>query len=93
MPKPRCTSELADRSAARRKSTMADELASQTQPSQQVAPYQRRTAEARDSHAVVIGASMAGLLAARVLCNHFAHVTVVERDALPEDVQPRKGVP
>jgi 2-polyprenyl-6-methoxyphenol hydroxylase-like FAD-dependent oxidoreductase len=72
---------------------MADELASQTGPSQLVAPYRRRTAEARDSHAVVIGASMAGLLAARVLCDHFAHVTVVERDALPEDVQPRKGVP
>ncbi|MHB8814241.1 MAG: FAD-dependent oxidoreductase, partial [Steroidobacteraceae bacterium] len=45
------------------------------------------------THAVVIGASMAGLLAARVLCEHFARVTLVERDALPGEVQPRKGVP
>jgi 2-polyprenyl-6-methoxyphenol hydroxylase-like FAD-dependent oxidoreductase len=41
----------------------------------------------------VIGGSMAGLLAARVLCDHFARVTVVERDALPDEAQPRKGVP
>lgn len=46
-----------------------------------------------DTHAVVIGASMAGLLAARVCCGHFARVTLVERDALSEDVQARKGVP
>lgn len=51
------------------------------------------TPTAPDTHAVVIGASMAGLLAARVLCDHFARVTIIERDALPEDVQPRKGVP
>jgi 2-polyprenyl-6-methoxyphenol hydroxylase-like FAD-dependent oxidoreductase len=36
---------------------------------------------------------MAGLLAARVLCDHFARVTLVERDALPDGVQARKGVP
>lgn len=41
----------------------------------------------------MIGASMAGLLAARVLCDHFARVTLVERDALPDEAQPRKGVP
>jgi 2-polyprenyl-6-methoxyphenol hydroxylase-like FAD-dependent oxidoreductase len=41
----------------------------------------------------VIGASMAGLLAARVLHDHFAKVTVVERDPMPGSVQPRKGVP
>lgn len=46
-----------------------------------------------DTHAVVIGASMAGLLAARVLCSHFTRVTLVERDALSEQVQSRKGVP
>ncbi|WP_211175858.1 hypothetical protein [Brasilonema sp. UFV-L1] len=34
------------------------------------------------SHAVVIGGSMAGLLAARILVEHFEHVTVVERDRL-----------
>lgn len=36
---------------------------------------------------------MAGLLAARALSNHFDRVTVVERDALPTDAEPRKGVP
>jgi 2-polyprenyl-6-methoxyphenol hydroxylase-like FAD-dependent oxidoreductase len=44
-------------------------------------------------HAVVIGASMAGLLAARVLANHFEQVTLVERDALTGSVASRKGVP
>jgi 2-polyprenyl-6-methoxyphenol hydroxylase-like FAD-dependent oxidoreductase len=44
-------------------------------------------------HAVVIGGSMAGLLAARVLSEHFQHVTIIERDHLPDDAQPRKGVP
>jgi flavin-dependent dehydrogenase len=45
------------------------------------------------SHAVVIGGSMAGLLAARVLASHFERVTLVERDALPEGMDARKGVP
>src|SRR5437763_1307238 len=44
-------------------------------------------------HAVVIGGSMAGLLAARVLADHFDQVTVLERDAYPADPGPRKGVP
>ena len=44
-------------------------------------------------HAVVIGGGMAGLLAARVLSDHFGRVTVVERDALPDGAAPRKGVP
>jgi 2-polyprenyl-6-methoxyphenol hydroxylase-like FAD-dependent oxidoreductase len=44
-------------------------------------------------HAVVIGASMAGLLASRVLSDHFKQVTVIERDTLPQEIQPRKGVP
>ncbi len=43
-------------------------------------------------HAVVIGGSMAGLLAARVLADHFDAVTLVERDVL-EGVEARKGVP
>lgn len=45
------------------------------------------------SHAVVIGSSMAGMLAARVLARHFARVTVIERDAAPQGFEPRKGVP
>jgi 2-polyprenyl-6-methoxyphenol hydroxylase-like FAD-dependent oxidoreductase len=44
-------------------------------------------------HAVVIGGSMAGLLAARVLSEHFERVTILEPDHLLDDAQPRKGVP
>src|SRR5689334_23725879 len=43
--------------------------------------------------AVVIGGSLAGLLAGRVLADYFRQVTIVERDALPDTVAPRKGVP
>ncbi|WP_282692385.1 FAD-dependent monooxygenase [Streptomyces sp. CC208A] len=44
-------------------------------------------------HAVVIGGSIAGLLAARVLAEHAEKVTVVERDRLPEGPEARSGVP
>jgi 2-polyprenyl-6-methoxyphenol hydroxylase-like FAD-dependent oxidoreductase len=44
-------------------------------------------------HALVIGAGIAGLLAARALSGHFDRVTVVERDALPGAAGHRKGVP
>ena len=44
-------------------------------------------------HAIVIGGSMAGLLAAGALSDHFAAVTVVERDRLPDGPEQRKGVP
>ncbi|MEU9806798.1 2-polyprenyl-6-methoxyphenol hydroxylase-like oxidoreductase [Mycobacterium sp. NPDC050853] len=47
----------------------------------------------RGHRAVVCGASMAGLLAARVLAEFYEHVTLVERDVLPEKVIQRKGVP
>lgn len=43
--------------------------------------------------AIVIGGSIAGLLAARVLADYFTEVIVVERDRLPFEPQPRKGVP
>jgi len=43
--------------------------------------------------AVVIGGSIAALLAARALSNHFDHVTVIERDPRPSEDQPHKGVP
>jgi len=43
--------------------------------------------------AVVLGASMAGLAAARALAGHFERVTVVERDALTAAIEARKGVP
>ncbi|MFF5973506.1 NAD(P)/FAD-dependent oxidoreductase [Streptomyces sp. NPDC012769] len=47
----------------------------------------------RTRHAVVIGGSLAGLLAARVLSEHAERVTVVERDRYPEEADARPGVP
>ena len=44
-------------------------------------------------HAVVLGASMSGLLAARALADSYRTVTVVERDVLPDDPANRRGVP
>ncbi|MGW0468657.1 FAD-dependent oxidoreductase [Streptomyces sp. NPDC003027] len=44
-------------------------------------------------HAVVIGGSLAGLLAARVLSEYAEKVTVVERDRLPEGPDARPGTP
>lgn len=44
-------------------------------------------------HAIVIGASMGGLLAARALSDFYTTVTVLERDAFPATDTPRKGVP
>lgn len=44
-------------------------------------------------HAVVIGASMGGLLAARALSDFFENVTVLECDLFPKEDVPRKGVP
>lgn len=43
--------------------------------------------------AIVIGASMAGLLTARVLSDHFHHVTIIERDLIPDAPKARKGQP
>lgn len=43
--------------------------------------------------ATVIGASMAGLLAARALSEAYAEVVIIERDTLPATATPRKGVP
>ena len=44
-------------------------------------------------HAVVVGGSMAGLLATRILADYFEHVTLIERDTLARSPEPRKGVP
>ena len=43
--------------------------------------------------AVVLGASLAGLLAARVLTDAYAQVTVIDRDELPAASTHRRGVP
>jgi 2-polyprenyl-6-methoxyphenol hydroxylase-like FAD-dependent oxidoreductase len=59
----------------------------------------QRTRESRvadpvhGDHAVVLGASMSGLLASRVLADHFEQVTLVERDRLTGHGLPRRGVP
>src|SRR3954447_11411420 len=53
----------------------------------------RQAARLGGQNAVVIGGSMAGLLAARVLADHFAQVTVIERDVPEAATEPRKGVP
>jgi 2-polyprenyl-6-methoxyphenol hydroxylase-like FAD-dependent oxidoreductase len=52
----------------------------------------RRTAAAGEQ-AVVIGASIGGLCAARVLADRFARVVVLERDSLGADPAPRRLVP
>lgn len=52
-----------------------------------------RTPARHGQHAIVIGGSMGGLLAARVLADHYDRVTVLERDALPIGPDPRKGTP
>ena len=44
-------------------------------------------------HAAVLGASMGGLLATRVLAHAYRRVTIIERDSLPESGLDRKGVP
>ena len=44
-------------------------------------------------HAIVVGASMGGLLAGRALVDYYDEVTLVDRDALPLAYEPRKGVP
>ena len=44
-------------------------------------------------HAVVIGAGMGGLAAAKAVAPHFDKVTVLDRDALPEGPDARPGTP
>jgi len=54
------------------------------------APAARRPQD----RAVVLGGSLAGLLAARVLADHYREVVVVDRDDLDADLDgPRRGVP
>jgi 2-polyprenyl-6-methoxyphenol hydroxylase-like FAD-dependent oxidoreductase len=55
----------------------------------EVAAMSRQTAD----RAVVLGASMAGLFAARVLADFYRRVTIIERDPLPQSGLDRRGVP
>ncbi|MGB1289005.1 MAG: FAD-dependent oxidoreductase [Aggregatilineales bacterium] len=43
--------------------------------------------------AIVLGGSMAGLFAARVLSDHFNEVLILERDTLPSEAEIRNGTP
>lgn len=47
----------------------------------------------RRDRAVVVGASMSGLLAARALADSYHNVVIVERDTLPAGPANRRGVP
>jgi 2-polyprenyl-6-methoxyphenol hydroxylase-like FAD-dependent oxidoreductase len=51
------------------------------------------TKDGQRSRAVVIGGSLAGLFAARVLADSYAEVTVIDRDSLPVCPEHRRGVP
>jgi flavin-dependent dehydrogenase len=44
-------------------------------------------------HAIVIGAGMGGLAAAKSVAPYFNRVTVLDRDALPEGPDVRGGTP
>ncbi|MGW2823677.1 hypothetical protein ACWC24_22190 [Streptomyces sp. NPDC001443] len=57
-------------------------------------PHDPKEPRARGGgHCVVLGAGIAGLFAARVLAGTSDRVTVVDRDALPETDENRRGVP
>ncbi len=47
----------------------------------------------RANRAIVIGGSMAGMCAARVLADVYEHVVVLERDSFPTEATHRRGVP
>ncbi|KST62945.1 FAD-dependent oxidoreductase [Mastigocoleus testarum] len=46
----------------------------------------------KENHAIVIGGSIAGMLAARVLADSFSSVTILETDKLPDKPDRRNGV-
>ena len=47
----------------------------------------------KNNTAIIIGASMAGLVTARVLSDHFETVCIIERDKVIDQPEPRKGQP
>ncbi len=46
-----------------------------------------------ENHTIIIGGSVAGLMAAAAASARFAKVTLIERDVLPDGPEPRTGVP
>jgi 2-polyprenyl-6-methoxyphenol hydroxylase-like FAD-dependent oxidoreductase len=55
--------------------------------------YDNNRVSQTGKHAIVIGGSMAGLIAARVLTDAYDTVTVIDRDPLPHTAVTRRGVP
>lgn len=55
--------------------------------------YQSGRVQQVGEHATVIGGSLAGLCAARVLADGYETVTIIEKDSLPDDSNFRRGVP
>jgi 2-polyprenyl-6-methoxyphenol hydroxylase-like FAD-dependent oxidoreductase len=47
----------------------------------------------KEEKSIVIGGGIAGLLASRVLSEHFANVVLIEKDHYPENAGPRNGTP
>ena len=43
------------------------------------------------NHAIVIGASISGLLTARILSDYFDRVSIIERDPVHNEPESRKG--
>jgi len=58
-----------------------------------VTRYDRGRLDGVGDHAVVVGGSMAGLCAARVLADGFDSVTVLDRDPFPDEPTARDGAP
>jgi 2-polyprenyl-6-methoxyphenol hydroxylase-like FAD-dependent oxidoreductase len=58
-----------------------------------VSEYDPSAVPTRGDNAVVVGGSMAGLLAARVLTDGYDEVTILERDTMPDVSVARRGVP
>ena len=46
-----------------------------------------------NKRALIIGSSLAALFTARVLSDHYDHITLIERDTLPQTPDHRAGVP
>ncbi|EMA56040.1 NAD(P)/FAD-dependent oxidoreductase [Halococcus thailandensis] len=55
--------------------------------------YDQEQVSAIGDRAVVVGGSMAGLCAARVLADGFDEVVIIERDSLPDEPVTHDGVP
>ena len=58
-----------------------------------VSQYDSEQIPDRGGHAIVVGAGIAGLCAARILADAFAEVVVIDRDPLPDAPVARDGVP